>query len=343
MNENDAAPKHWGKIIMVAVGVLLLGTLPFVPWLSRGLRQSGTEEAIVEAGGRASYGKKLVETGDYFMDKTDRDKRWMRDLFGEAYVDELTFVEFQKEMPKNLVGRVAALPFLESLDASNAQLNDEDVKKLGKAITLKKLWLNNNTALTAEGFAIFANLTELASLALDDTAIDDSTLDILAGLKNLKRLYIANTGVTDDGVSKLVGLNQLLGLGLEGTEVTDMCLPYVAKLTALEEVRLSQTKVTDVGIKELSELPQLKSLTLVDTNLTSAGLTWLPQCENLEILDLEGTQVDDSVVDSIAQIPKLVSVSLRRTSVSDEAVNRLKRQVRGATVQSDTGDNVLAE
>lgn len=343
MNEIEAAPKNWGKIIMIAVGVLLLATLPLVPWLSRGLKQSGTEEAIVDAGGRASYGKKLVETGDYFMDKTDRDKRWMRDLFGEAYVDELTYVEFQKEVPKQLVGRIAALPYLESLDASNGQLNDDDVKKLEKAVTLKKLWLNSNDAITAEGFAVFANLAELASLALDDTAIDDATLDTVAGLKKLKRLYIANTNVTDAGVAKLIGLNQLLGLGLEGTKVTDTGLVDVAKLSALEEVRLSQTAITDKGIKELSKLPQLKSLTLVDMDITSAGLTWLPQCENLEILDLAGTKVDDSVVDSVAQIPKLVSVSLRRTSVSDDAVNRLKRQVRGATVQSDTGDTVLAQ
>ena len=230
MNETEVARKNWGKTTMIVVGVLLLVTLPLLPWLSRGLKQSGVEKAVVEAGGRASYGKKLVDTADYFMDETDKDKKWMRDLFGQAYTDQLTFVEFQKEMPKHLISQIAELPFIESLDASNSGLADEDVKKLEKATTLKKLWLSNNDALTPQGFSALSNLTELASLALDDTQVDDATLDILGGLTNLKRLYIANTAVTNEGVAKLSPLKQLLGIGLEGTQVSDACLGEIAKL-----------------------------------------------------------------------------------------------------------------
>lgn len=342
MNDQQVMPSRWGRGVFIVIGLLLLVSLPLIPWFSRGLKQSGTAKAVIAAGGRASYGKYLHDTADYVKDEKIQEKQLIKDVFGEAFVDKLTQVEVRKEIPDALVRRISRLPALEILDASNANLDDADMKRLAAAKGLKKLWINGSQV-TAEGLRQLSELPNLMSLALDDTAIDDAALEFLVGHAELRRLYLANTAVSDAGIPKLTRLTKLLGIGLEGTKVSDQCLSEIARFPELEEVRLSDTLVSDDGVSVLSKLPKLKSLTLSNTKLTSAGLSWLPDCQSLEILDLAGTAVDDSVIDVVAEIPQLVSVSLRGTSVSDDAINQLKRRLgRGVTVQSDTGDTVLA-
>ena len=341
--QSTNAPERKGvPAALVVVGILFLISLPFVPWLARGLNQQSAENAVIAVGGRASYGKYLLEEADYFRDGKQQGKSFIRDLFGDAYVEELTLVELRKEVPKSVLTQVSQLPHLEILDASGANFDDADVAIFSDCVSLKKLWINGSRA-TAGSVETIAELPNLMSLNLDDMSVDDDALTSIGKHPELKRLYLARTQVTDAGVAKLTGLGKLLGIGLEGTEVTDGSTEHLAKLQTLKELRLGDSAITDAGASRLSKLTNLQSLNLEDTKLTTAGLSWLADCEQLEIVDLSGTDVTDVIINVLAAMPKLVSVSLRNTAVSPAAIEELKRALGPtATVQSDLGDVLLA-
>ena len=53
-------------------------------------------------------------------------------------------------------------------------------------------------------------------------------LAVIAGMKNLKRLNLANTAVTDAAADSLASLENLEYLNLVGTKVTDAAMPKLA-------------------------------------------------------------------------------------------------------------------
>lgn len=335
--------KGRARAALVGVGALLAVSLPFVPWLAHGLNQKNAEKAIVEAGGRASYGKYLLDEADYFRDGKQQGKGFLQDLLGDAFTEELTLVELRKEVPRSLLAKLSRLPHLEILDAAAAKLEDADVALLADCPRLKKLWINGGQV-TADGVQTIAALPNLMSVNLDDIPLNDTAMAALGNHQELKRLYLARTQVSDAGVEQLTGLSKLLGIGLEGTQVTDSVATHLAKLSTLKELRLGDTALTDAGAKQLAQLKKLQSVNFENTRLTTAGLSWLADCDELEIVDISGTDVTDGIINVLSAMPKLVSVSLRRTRVSPEAVEELKRTVGpNVTVQSDLGDKVLAQ
>ena len=343
LQTNSPPAKGKARAVLIIVGVLLAVSLPFVPWLAHGLQQQSAEKAILDAGGRASYGKYLLEEADYVRDGKQQGKSFVHDLLGDAFTEELTLVELRKDVPRSLLAKLAKLPHLEILDAGAANFEDDDLAIFASCQGLKKLWINGSQA-TASGVQVIAGLSNLMSVNLDDIALDDTAVASLGNHSELKRLYLARTLVTDVGVEQLTGLGKLIGIGLEGTKVTDSSTEHLAKLSTLKELRLGDTALTDDGAKQLAKLKKLQSVNFENTRLTTAGLSWLADCDELEIVDLSGTDVTDGIINILAAMPKLVSVSLRRTQVSPEAIDELKRTVgRNVTVQSDLGDKVLAQ
>ncbi len=66
-----------------------------------------------------------------------------------------------------------------------------------------------------------AVLSDLEHLGLGDTAVTDSSLELIAKeLKQLQYLGLNGTSVTDRGVEHLKGLKQLTHLQIRGTRVT---------------------------------------------------------------------------------------------------------------------------
>ena len=339
MNDEQAAkPKaagSFGRTLLIVLALLLLLLVPFLPWLIRGLNQRAAEAAVKAAGGRASYGKRLHADATYVTDEKRRGKKGMvADVFGEAFVEQLTQVEIKKPLERPYVlGRLSKLRELEILDLSGAGVSDDDFKLIARCETLKKLWVGQDGGkVTAAGIAELSGLPNLASLGLDNLALSDEAMDSIAGHTTLKRLYMDGTQVTDDGVSKLTGLQGLMGIGLQGTSITDAAIDALLAMKELEEVRIGNTGVTNAGVSKLASLPKLKSLNLENNKLTDDGLAWLADAKTLEIVDLSGTQVTDAIADTLASMPKLITVYLHRTAVTKPAWEALRREL-GSGVQ----------
>jgi hypothetical protein len=86
---------------------------------------------------------------------------------------------------------------------------------------------------------------QLVWLRLGSSAITDSSLEILAGFNNLRRLQLDHTQVTDKGLAKLKKLNELRYLNLVGTKVTAEGVLQLKELKKLESLYLYQTGVNE--------------------------------------------------------------------------------------------------
>ncbi len=66
------------------------------------------------------------------------------------------------------------------------------------------------------------------------------------------RVELSRTKVTDAGLKHLAGLKQLRTLYLDHTKVTDAGLKHLSGLRQLQWLHLGHTQVTDAGLKHLA-------------------------------------------------------------------------------------------
>lgn len=112
---------------------------------------------------------------------------------------------------------------------------------------------------------------------------NDSTLNYVAALTDVKVLRLGNSRITDDGLVNLRGLHYL------------------------EELWLGNTRVTDAGLAHLEVLPHLRDLSLANTRVTDAGLVHLRGLENLRRLSLGNARVtDDGIAELQSALPRLM-------------------------------------
>ncbi|HKO80016.1 MAG TPA: c-type cytochrome domain-containing protein [Chitinophagaceae bacterium] len=86
---------------------------------------------------------------------------------------------------------------------------------------------------------------QLVWLKLDNAAINDATMDAVAGLTTLRRLHLSNTNITDIGLVKLQSLQQLQSLNLVGTKVTAQGVMQLGKIKSLKKLYLYHTGVNN--------------------------------------------------------------------------------------------------
>jgi len=129
-------------------------------------------------------------------------------------------------------------------------------------------------------------LVSLKRLALDsNTALTDAGLEYIAALRSLEELDLSGTQVRGPGLSWLKGLKSLKKLDLGGTNLHDAEMVHVAALASLEELNIRFTEITSASIHELSRLRRLKLLDLSSTVGTQAGADELKKSlPNLKII-----------------------------------------------------------
>jgi len=114
----------------------------------------------------------------------------------------------------------------------------------------------------------------------------DTTLAHLKGLHSLQRLQMSCiVKVTDEGLANLAGLSELRSLYLGFSEITDRGLVHLKRLQNLEKLAFSTIKanITDAGLEHLKGLNRLRELRLGAARVTEAGVTELqnalPNCK----------------------------------------------------------------
>ena len=178
---------------------------------------------------------------------------------------------------------------------------------------------------TDAGFATFSNLTNLKELRCEQCKIDkrgldpfvnlesldmsystfgNSAMSSLAGMHNLRRLYLRDTSVTDEGLKHIAGLTKLEELDLYGVRVTDRGIAYLKDLKELRKLILLGAPITDESIPVLAGMPHLRELNLYRSRVTNSGLARLAALHELSAVDLRYSRVTAGGVDALrAAVP----------------------------------------
>jgi Leucine-rich repeat (LRR) protein len=147
----------------------------------------------------------------------------------------------------------------------------------------------------------------------------------LAGMKNLKNLWLSDTQLGDSGMVSVARLPSLRFLSLSGTNIGDEGLAHLQTAPQLEWLDLSETPVTDSGIECLRKFKGLRYLNLAGTQITSKGFLSLK-----DIPSLQGIRLTDVLAGRGAQY----RVNLRHlsTTITAEEVKKLRDALPNCTI-----------
>ena len=158
---------------------------------------------------------------------------------------------------------VSRMPQLEALDIAHTEVTDVGLDQLITLVNLKELSLGRGR-LTNTGLVVLRMLPQLTYLDLSGArptppdnpqgrgagaGIPEETLKALAGLKDLRVLYLGFSAITPDGLHMLGSLDKVERLGLQGcSRVDDAALAELAKWKGLKYLDLQETPVTEKGL-----------------------------------------------------------------------------------------------
>lgn len=175
--------------------------------------------------------------------------------------------------PLNVAGSgLEKLEFLQELDLSGTNIEDDGISYLGKLRGLKNLALSG-TPVTNRGVRELSACGSLETVALDDLPITDEAIRYLAQNRKIKELSLNATRIACNDRSAWALFPRLERLELRETNVTDSSIMVLGRLRTLKfvDLRMNCPNVTWDGAQALRrELPQ----TTVRAN-TCEGTYWV--------------------------------------------------------------------
>lgn len=201
----------------------------------------------------------------------------------------ITFRFYRADVGDDSLKLLGEWPKLQYLDLSETRVTDRGVRDLRGLRLLGDLNLNG-TQVT--GDCISQLPPTLGGLQLAGTAITDASLAKLAPLPLNWYLNLCDTAIGNSGVANLRGLRGLQFLYLSGTRITDAALATLAKnQKRLAHLELSGTAITSAGLAHLARLPVLEKLDLSDCAIDDDAIDELVRCKSLYVLKLTGTKI----------------------------------------------------
>jgi Leucine-rich repeat (LRR) protein len=199
-----------------------------------------------------------------------------------------------------------------------ANLTADDLSLFGRLTDLQKLQIFNCRTLNTELASRLNGLSELTTLALTNTVIDDAAVEAIvksfpklieldlssnanmtsqvlkpiSELKQLQRLSLVQNRLNELSTRRLSKLQNLQVLDLRGNmEAGDMTLEVLADLPKLKALKHRSTAVSDYGMELLSRNPAIENLLIQDFAITSQSgqhLAMLKKLSQLEIFRCQG-------------------------------------------------------
>ena len=216
---------------------------------------------------------------------------WLRKLLGSEHFATAYSVSLPQTLTApatdSMLRQLKYLPALRHIQLTLAAVSDQGLSHLR---TLKRVEVVNLPTsfpevardISDDGIQHLGELTEMQSLALDNTSVTDNGLAHLSQLSKLHTVSLRNTVITSHGLSHIAALGDLVYLRLDSTNVGDEGLERIRDLTKLEHLTLNSTPVSDRGLATLSSMASLRIVSVIGTQVTQAGVeklrAALPRC-----------------------------------------------------------------
>jgi len=251
-----------------------------------------------------------------------------------------------------LVAAAPANSSIAELDLRGASLTRSGLGLLGQLPNLRSVNLLGSGTLAAEWVGLAA-ATQIESLNLENTPINDESLGGVGALVNLKSLNLSRTHVTDVGFQHLVKLSKLESFSCADTSITGVGFeaftkkyagsplreinvnntqfgaggfPHIDGLSTLEILVAGSAGVTDLSVQEIRRAKSLKVLRLGSNSLSDKGLTFLTNLDQIEDLDVGNNQlVSDFLLDKLKRQKNLKKLRVESTLCTLAGVQEFKK------------------
>jgi Leucine-rich repeat (LRR) protein len=178
----------------------------------------------------------------------------------------------------------AATNRIESLSLGGS-VDNKCLKELSKMTKLRSLHLKQ--PLTHEQLQDLQSLTRLEELSFSGMVEgEEASLNLLAALPNLKRLWISSD------------------------TFTSMSLAPLTAMPKLECLELQTDNLESLDNLSPDTLRQLVVIDIMSSKLTSDGLSSLAHAEQLQYLSVSSPEIDDRIFPIVARLPHLESLSV---------------------------------
>jgi serine/threonine protein kinase len=148
---------------------------------------------------------------------------------------------------------LALRPELTSVWFLNNELTDEQLKWFAPLKNLNAVNISDNPRITGTGFVHFQNMKELRDLRISGLQFTADGIKALSELTQLTSLNIRFSNIQDRDLEQIAKLENLRILSLIGTSISDKGLKQIAKLRHLKQLYIGTCKyVTPHGVTELS-------------------------------------------------------------------------------------------
>ena len=183
------------------------------------------------------------------------------------------------------VSNLRRLRSLEYLDISDNRITDKGIRLISM-MSLKSLDLAGEPNVTNSGFEALDKMKSLRVLVLDSNEQLGPCLPKL-GTLDLDTLSLSRTAVRDSDLPALLGMKHLTYLNLNHTSITDAGLVTLAKIKSLKWLSLkSIVSISDLGVRKLcATLPQCQVLTVGEEKFITSDVKRFIETEGLKKLN----------------------------------------------------------
>ena len=229
---------------------------------------------------------------------------------------------------------VSGFPRLQRLFLKKGQASDDALQSVARLEALEELMIWDAHRVTDNGIKHLAGLNKLRDLHVSNGQIGDGALAVFGRLPRLESLSLQGNSFSDEGLGALAGLKQLksLWIGMNHRPITDAGVRHLGGLTTLEELDLQGSQIGDQGVAALKNLKQLRDLYLSGgrndgkDSFTDAGVESLLGLDKLQRLYLKNTAISEPGVRRLAVLPDLKELFVSTRSVSEGLKAELQKQ-----------------
>lgn len=234
----------------------------------------------------------------------------------------------QKRVP--LVAPLASLDDIAYVAKRVAELNGSFKKAKNGAITSVKIMASADGSFTIEDMKKIGKLYDLTAISLEGAIFDDEYLAQIKDLKKLESVTINNSEIQDPTLEMLAKLPELKTLDLRrDLKLKNDSLEIIPKMPKLENLYIYYNTFTTSGIKKLIKPVMAPALKIVDVrgcpDISNLGAKHLSKIPTLEEVYFRGI-IDNSGVEKLTAAPKLRFIEFQDCNdINSESVEFFKK------------------
>jgi Leucine-rich repeat (LRR) protein len=236
---------------------------------------------------------------------------------------------------------------LSFLDLSSCTIGDQCARAISRQCTELRTVILSETSVQDDGVHAISKLQNLRKLDIGYTSISDDLVDILSSLSNIQHLITTGASLSDRAAAQLSCLSTLRSVDLSERQVDRQTLDEMGRLSALNSVILSGAKLEPADIEGLVVSRSLRALWLNSTSITDRAFAPVSALKGLRMLNLEDNPISDISADIIANFADLRQLLLGNTRVGDRTcrilagLHSLRSLDLGNTLITDAGIHSL--